>query len=642
MSRSREDITPALAWRSRLFWRYLRVLVALVALVLLLSGGLQAYFAYQDARAGLERIEQGQAQVAAVRIEQFFGSVVPPLLAADQTAEQVAAGAAEERRTQYVQVLRQLPAITDIRHVDGSGREQVFVSRVALDVVGSGADLSHDPSVQAARPERPSFGPVFFRDGSEPYMTVALAGAGPDGGVTLANVNLKFVWDVVSGIKVGRHGLAYVVDGGGRLIAHPDLSLVLRNTDLSQVGQVRAVRQGGAPRASVARDLNGKQVLSAAVAVDPPGWFVFVEQPRGEAFASLNALLLRTTALLLAGLALAAAASVLLARRMVTPIRALQAGVARLGAGNLDERVALQTGDELQALGEEFDQMGARLRRSYAELEDQVAARTHDLREALALLERKSAELEAVSRHKSAFLAAMSHELRTPLNAVIGFSDVLLRRRHGELNERQDRYVEEILAAGQHLLALINDVLDLARIEAGRMDLDLAPCSLPDAIEAAAAMLRVRAERAGVALSCCIAPGIGMVIADERRLKQVLLNLLSNAVKFTPAGGEVSLRAEPTDDGGSVAIAVADTGIGIAPEDQQRIFEEFRRVEGSPVHEGTGLGLALARRLVELHGGQIALESALGAGSTFTVTLPLCGPEAAGGARRAAGTLAQA
>jgi len=616
------DLPRALPWGSRLFWRYLRVLVALVALVLLLSGGLQAYFAYRNARDDLGRIEQGQAQVAAVRIAQFVSSVAPPLLAADQTAVQVAAGAAEERRAQYLQVLRQLPAITDVRHVDADGREQVFVSRVALDVIGSGADLAQDPAVRAARPEQPYFGSVFFRDGSEPYMTVALADAG--GGVTLANVNLKFVWDVVSGITVGRHGLAYVVDGGGRLIAHPDLSLVLRDTDLARLAQVRVARQGGGPRWSVARNLDGKQVLSADAAVDPPGWFVFVEQPQGEAFASLNALLLRTAALLLAGLALAVAASVLLARRMVTPIRALQASVARLGAGNLDERVALQTGDELQALGKEFDRMGERLRRSYAELEDQVAARTHELREALAQLEQQRAELEAASRHKSAFLAAMSHELRTPLNAVLGFSEVLRRRRHGELNERQDRYVEEIQAAGQHLLALINDVLDLARIEAGRMELELAPCSLPEAIEAALAMVQVRAERAGLALSCCIAPEVGTITADERRLKQVLLNLLANAVKFTPAGGSVRLRAEIGD--GAVQIAVQDTGIGIASEDQQRIFEEFRRVEGSPVHEGTGLGLALARRFVELHGGEIRLQSAPGAGSTFTVTLPLSGP----------------
>ncbi len=238
-------------------------------------------------------------------------------------------------------------------------------------------------------------------------------------------------------------------------------------------------------------------------------------------------------------------------------------------------------------------------------------------------IEEKSRELEAASRHKSEFLANMSHELRTPLNAVIGFSEVLIQRMFGELNDKQDEYLKDIYASGQHLLSLINDILDLSKIEAGRMELAPAPFHLPSALENAVTLVKERAARHGIALELDLDPGLGELVGDERKVKQVLLNLLSNAVKFTPEGGRISLKASRTD--GVVEIAVADTGIGIAPEDQATIFEEFRQVGSDETRkqEGTGLGLTLAKKFVELHGGRIWVESELGRGSTFTFTLPL-------------------
>jgi signal transduction histidine kinase len=235
----------------------------------------------------------------------------------------------------------------------------------------------------------------------------------------------------------------------------------------------------------------------------------------------------------------------------------------------------------------------------------------------------KSRQLEAASRHKSEFLANMSHELRTPLNAVIGFSEVLLQRMFGDLNAKQDEYLKDIYASGQHLLSLINDILDLSKIEAGRMELAPAPFHLPTALENAVTLVRERASRHGIALELDIDPRLGEVVGDERKVKQVLLNLLSNAVKFTPEGGRISLKASRTV--GAVEIAVTDTGIGIAPEDQAAIFEEFRQVGSDETRkqEGTGLGLTLAKKFVELHGGRIWVESELGRGSTFTFTLPI-------------------
>jgi signal transduction histidine kinase len=238
-------------------------------------------------------------------------------------------------------------------------------------------------------------------------------------------------------------------------------------------------------------------------------------------------------------------------------------------------------------------------------------------------IQEKSRQLEIASKHKSDFLANMSHELRTPLNAIIGFSEALKERMFGDLNEKQAEYIEDIYASGRHLLALINDILDLSKVEAGRMELDLAEFDVPAALDNAVTLVKERAQRHGIRLVLDVGPGVGAFVADERKVKQILLNLLSNAVKFTPEGGKVSVSAGQPN--GALEIAVSDTGVGIASEDREAIFEEFRQVgkDYTRKAEGTGLGLALTRRFVELHGGTIRVESEIGRGSTFTFALPL-------------------
>jgi GAF domain-containing protein len=238
-------------------------------------------------------------------------------------------------------------------------------------------------------------------------------------------------------------------------------------------------------------------------------------------------------------------------------------------------------------------------------------------------IEEKSKQIEAANRHKSEFLANMSHELRTPLNAIIGFSEVLGERLFGELNEKQAEYTEDILTSGRHLLSLINEILDLSKVEAGRMELEVAAFDLPLAIDNARTFVRERATKHGITLDVAVDQRLGEFTGDERKIKQILLNLLSNAVKFTPEGGRVGINARQTN--GAVEISVSDTGIGIAPEDQAKIFEEFRQVGGDYAHkkEGTGLGLTLAKKFVELHGGKIWVESGVGKGSRFIFTLPI-------------------
>jgi signal transduction histidine kinase len=238
-------------------------------------------------------------------------------------------------------------------------------------------------------------------------------------------------------------------------------------------------------------------------------------------------------------------------------------------------------------------------------------------------IEEKGRQIEAANRHKSEFLANVSHELRTPLNAIIGFSEVLGEKMFGELNEKQAEYTDDILSSGRHLLSLINDILDLSKIEAGRMELEVTTFDLPGAAENALILVRERVTRHGIKLEREIDERLGEFTGDERKVKQILLNLLSNAVKFTPEGGKIRVKAMRGDD--SAIISVADTGVGIAREDQEAIFEEFRQVgtNYAQKREGTGLGLALTRKFVEMHGGKIWVDSELGKGATFTFTLPI-------------------
>ena len=283
---------------------------------------------------------------------------------------------------------------------------------------------------------------------------------------------------------------------------------------------------------------------------------------------------------------------------LIQPVTRMDARLREIAAGDFSRHVTVRNRDELGTLAANLNRMSDELGRLYD-------------------------QLEAANRHKSEFLANMSHELRTPLNAIIGFSDVLLERTFGEVNPKQEQYISIILTSGRHLLSLINDILDLSKIEAGRMELELSSFDLAFAIENTITLVRDRAARHSLALTMEVEPDLGEFVGDERKLKQILLNLLSNALKFTPDGGRISVRAGRVD--GVVEISVIDTGIGIAAEDQEAIFEEFRQVGTDYVRkrEGTGLGLALTRKFIELHGGKIGVSSEPGKGSIFTFTLPV-------------------
>ena len=346
-----------------LFRKYV-VLFLLVVFVLLLTNGLfEIALSYQDHKSSLIRIQREQAEAAAGKIGQFIKEIDGQVGWTTQLPW--TEGTIEQRRFDGLRLLRQVPAVTELSQLDASGREQLRVSRLAMDVIGSKIDYSNDPKFTEAVAHRVYYGPVYFRRESEPYMTLSLAGTGRDTGVSVAEVNLKLIWDVVSQIKVGERGQAYVIDAQGRLIAHPDISLVLRNTDVTQLAQVRAARAAreGTPAepVQVAKDVQGRAVLTASAPIAPLGWLMFVELPAEEAYAPLYAAIEQSGALLLAGLALAFLAGLFLARKMVIPIQAMRAGAARIGSGDLTQRISIRTGDELEALADQFNSMAAQL-----------------------------------------------------------------------------------------------------------------------------------------------------------------------------------------------------------------------------------------------------------------------------------------
>jgi signal transduction histidine kinase len=964
--------------RGRLFHKYVAVLFLLVGGMLLLSSVVNLYFSYRQTKAALIRLQRQQALAAAGRIEQFVKSIERQVRAAMEVPFTDAKMAREQREIDFLRLLRDEPAITEIVQLDPEGRVQLLVSRLAPNEIGSRRDLSADPRFTKTRIGRTSFSPVYFRNESEPYLTVSVPWGEGAPEVAAAEVDLKAIWQVVSKIHLGVSGYVYVVDQRGILVAHPDMSAVLQKRDLSGLPQIRAARAAPAAPDGAAETpgLQGGRAVTSYAAIDPLGWLVFAEQPLAEAFAPLQGAIVLSSIFFVVGLGLSVLASVVLARRMVDPIRELQEGAERIGAGELAHRIDIKTGDELEALGEAFNRTAGQLEESYASLERKVEERTRELAEAnaelkealerqtatgeilavisssqtdvqpvfdtivqsavrlceglfsslfqfdgemlrpgaaynytpealeelhrafparptrvfgvgRAILDRatvlipdveadpdyqqhalsraigwrsglfvpmlregvpvgvimvaraepgpfsdnkvgllqtfadqaviaiqnvrlftelqsrtrklarsveelqalgevsravsstldletvlatiiaravelssssfgivyeydetlqefrnlrgaiglepelaevlrttpirlgegiagktaalrapfqfadvsdeqtydvdrirgwfqrvgyrsalgvpllfeqrvvgvlvllrkelgsfnpeivnllqtfanqsvlaiqnarlfreiadKSRQLEAASRHKSEFLASMSHELRTPLNAILGFNEMILGRVYGEVPAALQEPLADIQSSGRHLLRLINNVLDLSKIEAGRMELALTDYSVPDTVESVRTSLHPLAEAKGLEFVARVPADLPLAHGDGGRIVQCLMNLVGNAIKFT-RHGRVEISVELRGD--LLIYRVADSGIGIAKDKIDTLFDEFRQGDATITSEfgGTGLGLSITRKFVELHKGRVWVESELGRGSTFFLAIPL-------------------
>jgi signal transduction histidine kinase/HAMP domain-containing protein len=777
--------------RARLVRDYFFISVLLVGGGLITSGLIEIYFRYQESQEHLAHLQREIAAGTAIKIDRFVQEIHNILKGATRSREIAPKGLTAEFRFELEKLLLIAPAITEALALNDSGTIQVQASRLRTVLPDAKKDLAASPAFQRAMQGKSYFGGVYFVRGSEPYMTIAVPierFAGEVIGVLQAEVNLKYIGDVVTNLTIGKAGYAYVVSRNGELIAHPDISLVLQRRNVSELESTKAAFRGkDRPHnqpALVAPNIQGKDVLTSSALIPELDWAVIVDRPVEEAYEPLYASIFRTATLLLVGLGMALIASLLLARRIVRPVRILREGVERIGAGDLNYRLDLRTGDEIEVLADEFNRMTSKLRDSYANLEHKVEERTKELTESLqqqtatgeilrviassptdvqpvldavaesaarlcdatdahirvvdgdslrlvashgsillpeeyipinrdrpsgrAVVDRQSVHihdlpaevdkefpgnklltqqtgtrtifaaplfregvpigaivirrrevrpfsdkqtallktfadqaviaienvrlfqeiqeknraLEAANRHKSQFLANVSHELRTPLNSIIGFTRLVLRKVQGQIEKLQRDNLQKVLISSEHLLNLINGLLDLAKIEAGRMEIYAETFKLEEIIRVATATVEPMLRNGHVRLVTEIAADLPPIKTDRDKLKQIILNLLGNSAKFTDKG-EIKLAAWVTD--GTMTLAVSDTGIGMNPEALTYIFEEFRQVDMSTTRKygGTGLGLAIVKRLTELLGGDIAVESEQGKGTKFTVTLPL-------------------
>ena len=610
--------------RGHLVRHYFYISLILISGGLITSGILEIYFHYQESREQLALLQQEVASGAAFKIGQFINEIEVAMKATSKSREIAENGLTQGYRFELKRLLFLEPAITEAVALDTQNIVRVRVSRLRGDLPQPRLDLPVSQAFDQAKQGKPYIGPVYFVRNSEPYMTLAVPidrFAGEIIGVLEAEVNLKYVWDVVSSIRIGRAGYAYAVTRSGDLIAHPDISLVLQRPSMAQLKQVQAAFQTPPAvtkrTAMVSTNVQGENVFTSSAVIPGLDWAVIIEQPLEEAYQPLYASILRTSSLLLIGIGMALLASLFVARRVVTPLRRLRQGVERIGKGDLGFRLELKTGDEIEILADEFNRMTVALQEAYTTLETKVIERTQELGVA-------NQKMDEANRHKSAFLANMSHEFRTPLNAIIGFSEVLLDPSLKVTEEERKQFLTDVATSGKHLLKLINEILDLSKIEAGRMELQVEPASLSKVLGEVHSTMRHLAAKKSIELRVYTDGGIALLSMDAARIKQVLLNLVGNAVKFTPEGGQVWVRTDAAD--GVVRVEVGDTGPGIPVEEHERIFQEFRQLKMNGSIDklgGTGLGLALTKKFVEMHGGKVWVESQVGKGSRFFFTLPM-------------------
>jgi signal transduction histidine kinase len=611
--------------RRAIFRRYARILSLSLAASLVAAGVLEALFAARENVGRAVSRHESDTRTISRQVESFLGEIERNLRAIASTPWGAGLGVAE-RSVEYQRVMRLLPAVRDITLADEAGREVLFLSRTDPKRVGRGrpvdlVDLAKTGAGVAA------FGPVRHESTGAPFVRMAIRDRA--GGTTIASVSLQFVSDELAAIPRRGREAAFVLDGEGRLVAHSDVSRPLGGEARHSLRdrEIRVAREGS----SWGSNAEGTWGLSIRKALRNPPWTVVVELPWSEALQPVTASLLRTLAMVGLAVAIAIAASHWLAERMAKPVLALKEGTAAFGAGNLDHRIALHTGDELEDLASAFNDMAGQLRDYTTGLERKVEEKTAALQEAdrkkSMLLDRVQEERSAAEhalglaqeamRARALFLAAASHDLRQPLYAISILADTLVAE---HLSADGQAVLERQRRAIAMLRASFDSLLDLSRLDTGEIRPVLRVGSLREIVEPVGMEFEVLARDKGLGWRWEV-PDVA-VRTDPELLRRLLGNLLSNAVRYTPSG-EVSLVASASR--GDVTVVVADTGVGIAAQDQARIFDDFVQLPDSTHHRdrGVGLGLSIVKRIATLLDSDLRLESEVGMGTRVAFRVPL-------------------
>ncbi|MFB0492963.1 two-component system NtrC family sensor kinase [Methylobacterium sp. OAE515] len=630
--------------------------VGLVTLVLLINGVVDLSLNFEDAKRTAIEVQREKARGAAERVEAFLSEIESQI--GWTTRAEWRRVPLEQQRYDFIRLLRQAPAITEVAYLDPSGKEQLRVSRLEPDVVASGKDFSTAPRFTQALKDKTWFGPVYFRRGSEPYMTVSVAHAGRDPGVTVAEVNLKLIWDVVSAIRNGTSGYAFVTTATGRLIAHPDLSLVLRDTDLSGLPEVAGALSGKAAAKDyeITSGLGGGLVLAAHAVVPRVDWIVFVQLSLREAMEPLTESIIQTVSLMGLGVLMAGVAGTFLARRMVIPIRKLEDGAERFGAGDLSERIVIRTGDEIETLAHRFNSMARRVQESYETLEAKVEERTRDLNQSLDDLQRAQSRL--VQSEKLASLgqltAGIAHEIKNPLNFVNNFAslskelvdelrdalkpaalDPDIRDEVDEIAGLLKGNLDKVVQHGRRADSIVKNMLLHSRTGSGEHRPVEINALVEESLNLAYHGARAAKPSFNVTLARDYDPAAGIADIYPQEITRVLLNLMSNGFYATEKRAEgvvpgyaPTLSVVTRDRGGSVEIRVRDNGTGIPESVKAKMFDPFFTTK--PAGEGTGLGLSLSHDIVvKQHGGTVDVATEPGAFTEFTIVLPRQGADVA-------------
>jgi signal transduction histidine kinase len=520
-------------------------------------------------------------------------------------------------------------SFSDASIIDARGMEMLKVSDRKVYFPSDFSDQSKSVKFIKAFKGEDYISPVYTSPRAQPYVTLAIPLWGTAQsiiGVASAEADLSFLWDVIGKIRFASAGYAYLVDEHGNLIAHKDAALVLKRMDLGHVAGVRRflrnpTRSDPTP-AREGQGLTGSPVLVTYAPVPELGWAVVLEEPVDAALANVEILKHSALVFLVMGLLVGAAVIAWVSGRMTGPIRELHRGATIIGSGNLDYRVDIKSGDEIEWLGDEFNKMAAELQVSYATLEQKVKDKTRELEKTNTELEQANQNLIAANKGKDEFLSVMSHELRTPLNVIMGYTGMVKEGILGVVNHEQDRALEKAIARSGDLLIMINQILQATSIEAGKVRVEKQAVHLKSFLEGLKSNYEVPLNN-GIAVNWDCPVNALTVETDGAKLKHILQNLINNAIKFT-AQGSVNITARHIPEARAIEFQVADTGIGISEEMLPSVFEIFHQVDSSETrtYGGVGIGLYIVRKYTELLGGKIEVKSALGKGTTFTLIIP--------------------